>query len=193
MYYSCESSSPAPSHTRPVIVLLHYRIVSGVVLPQSRHRSQVCGERLTWHINCSLPRWIELAREQMRGAVTWHHFWQTPYIPHHLSLFLSLFTVPAAASSDVLLALPKMTCVHACVFVCVCAWKHIRVIVYFITACSLRLLFRISITYQTYLKITFRFRVLIELVSGVISTTGKRSIKFTKMTSLCIYWCYVSL
>lgn len=93
---------------RPVIVLLHYRIVSGVVLPQSRHQSQVCGGRLTWHINCYLPRWMELAREQMRRAVTWHCFWQTPYIPRHLSPFLSLYAVPAAVFSDVLLELPKI-------------------------------------------------------------------------------------
>lgn len=65
----------------PVIVLLHYRIVSGVVVPQSRHWSRVYGGRLTWHINCYLPRWMELAREQMRRAVTWHCFWQTLYIP----------------------------------------------------------------------------------------------------------------
>lgn len=49
---------------RPVIVLLHYKIVGGVVLPQSRHQSQVCGGRLTWHINCYLPRWMELTGEQ---------------------------------------------------------------------------------------------------------------------------------
>lgn len=84
-----------------VIVLLHYEIVRGLVLLQSRHLSQVYGGRLTWHINCYLPRWMGLAREQMRRAVTWHCFWQTPYIPSHLSPLLSLYTV--------LLLLPLMS------------------------------------------------------------------------------------
>ena len=121
MYSGCESST-----LRPVIVLLHYRIASGVVPPRSRHRSQVYGGRLTWHINCYLPRWIELAREQMRRAVTWQCFWQSPYIPRHLALFFvhgasccflwwSCLTFSTSAA---------LSCLHA--YMCVCVHRAIR-------------------------------------------------------------------
>lgn len=113
-------------------MLLLYGIVSVVVLAQSRHRSRVRGGRLTWHINSYLPRWRELACEQMRRAVTWHCFWQTAYFPCHLSPFLSLYTAPAAASSDVLIRLPSFNGSAVLSWIqylctCVCACIHSKV------------------------------------------------------------------
>lgn len=124
-----------------VIVLLHYRIVSGLVLPQSRHLSQVYGGRLTWHINCYLPRWMGLAREQMRRAVTWHCFWQTPYIPSHLSPLLSLYTLLLPLMSHCSCqrscgsaVLPCMLFMHVCMHSSIPA--HLEVTVAFILCTS---------------------------------------------------------
>lgn len=119
-----------------VIMLLHWRTVSRVVLSQSRHRSQVCGGRWTWHI-----WYIAIWQDEWSSAeIRWGEQWPDAASDR---LLISPIILPSCLCTRYQLLLSLMSYLSCqrfsstgLLFVCVCLCALLS------AACSVGSLFR---------------------------------------------------